>query len=85
MVQLLKLFNGNTETPLLLWDNSTRAELTDYIEDQQELIIKSVVRHAPLSALSFHFLLDFCFSVLLPCTCNPLRPGRPRPQVWDRV
>eukprot|EP01147_Barroeca_monosierra_P008081 gene8081-757_t len=36
----LKLFNGNTETPYLIWDNSTRAELTEYLEMQQEAIIK---------------------------------------------
>lgn len=42
VMQFLKLFNGNTETPYLIWDNSTRAELTEYLEMQQEAIIKKV-------------------------------------------
>eukprot|EP00055_Hartaetosiga_balthica_P006980 m.23293 g.23293 ORF g.23293 m.23293 type:complete len:2228 (-) comp5537_c0_seq1:183-6866(-) len=38
--KILKLFNGNSETPYIIWDNSTRAELSDFIEGQQESIIK---------------------------------------------
>lgn len=42
ILQLLKLFNANSETPYLLWDNGTRAELTEYVEGQQEKLIKTV-------------------------------------------
>lgn len=41
-LQLLKLFNANTENPYLIWDNSTRAELTDFVESNQESIVKTV-------------------------------------------
>lgn len=41
-VPLLKLFNANTENPYLLWENATRAELTDFVEAQQEQLIKTV-------------------------------------------
>lgn len=40
--QLLKYLNSNTENPYLLWDNATRGELMDYLEKQQEKVIKTV-------------------------------------------
>ncbi|XP_038048790.1 dnaJ homolog subfamily C member 13-like isoform X3 [Patiria miniata] len=33
--QVLKIMNSNTENPYLVWDNSTRAELTDFAANQQ--------------------------------------------------
>ncbi|KAK3742179.1 hypothetical protein QZH41_012074 [Actinostola sp. cb2023] len=33
--ELLKVLNSNTENPYLMWDNGTRAELTDFLEKQQ--------------------------------------------------
>ncbi|EDQ93103.1 uncharacterized protein MONBRDRAFT_17362 [Monosiga brevicollis MX1] len=39
--RLLKTFNTNTENPYLIWDNSTRAELKDFVEDQQEEMVKT--------------------------------------------
>lgn len=41
-LQLLKLLNSNTENPYLVWDNRTRAELTKYLEEQQQSMIRSV-------------------------------------------
>mmetsp|Transcript_15543 Transcript_15543/g.46103 ORF Transcript_15543/g.46103 Transcript_15543/m.46103 type:complete len:2307 (-) Transcript_15543:50-6970(-) len=38
---VLKLLNSNSETPYLIWDNGTRAELTDYLEAEQEKAIKT--------------------------------------------
>jgi DnaJ family protein C protein 13 len=37
----LKLLNTNSETPYILWDNSTRAELTKYVEDNQDSVVRS--------------------------------------------
>ncbi|GAB6018577.1 DnaJ sub C member 13 [Chamberlinius hualienensis] len=33
--EVLKIFNSNTENPYLIWNNGTRAELTDYLQTQQ--------------------------------------------------
>ncbi|GFN83676.1 Dnaj homolog subfamily c member 13-like, partial [Plakobranchus ocellatus] len=38
---LLKILNSNTENPYLLWDNATRAQLCEYLADQQEKVIKT--------------------------------------------
>ncbi|KAK2171869.1 hypothetical protein NP493_1017g02008, partial [Ridgeia piscesae] len=32
----LKILNSNTENPYLLWDNAARAELTEFLADQQQ-------------------------------------------------
>lgn len=40
-VELLKILNSNTENPYLIWDNATRAQLCDYLMDQQQKIMKS--------------------------------------------
>lgn len=34
-LQLLKILNSNSETPYLIWDNGTRAELMDFLETQR--------------------------------------------------
>lgn len=39
--EVLKLLNSNTENPYLIWDNSTRAELTSFLEEQQTSMIRS--------------------------------------------
>lgn len=39
--EVLKLLNSNTENPYLIWDNSTRAELTSFLEEQQTSIVRS--------------------------------------------
>ena len=39
---LLKILNSNTENPYLIWDNATRAELIEFLTDQQEKKIKTV-------------------------------------------
>eukprot|EP00051_Salpingoeca_urceolata_P002050 m.46532 g.46532 ORF g.46532 m.46532 type:complete len:2282 (+) comp11866_c0_seq1:73-6918(+) len=39
--ELLKLLNSNTQNPYLIWDNGTRAELTDFAEKQQESVVKT--------------------------------------------
>lgn len=39
--ELLKTLNSNTENPYLIWDNRTRAELTKYLEEQQQSIIRT--------------------------------------------
>ncbi|GAB1606314.1 dnaJ homolog subfamily C member 13-like isoform X2 [Argonauta hians] len=33
--ELLKLLNSNTENPYLIWNNSTRTQLSEYLTDQQ--------------------------------------------------
>ncbi|MGH0172786.1 UNVERIFIED_CONTAM: hypothetical protein FKN15_063892 [Acipenser sinensis] len=38
--EVLKLLNSNTENPYLIWNNGTRAELLEFLETQQEGIIK---------------------------------------------
>lgn len=39
---LLKLLTSNCQTPYLIWDNATRAELLGYLEDQQLSLIRTV-------------------------------------------
>lgn len=39
--ELLKTLNSNVENPYLIWDNSTRAELNDYLEKMQRETIRS--------------------------------------------
>jgi len=39
--KLLKMLTSNVEIPYLIWNNSTRAELNDYLEAQQKAIIQS--------------------------------------------
>jgi len=56
--KVLKEINSNTENPYLIWDNGTRAELSDYLEKQQEEHIKS-------GASDPAFGSDFKFSVLV--------------------
>ncbi|XP_061777667.1 dnaJ homolog subfamily C member 13-like isoform X1 [Nerophis ophidion] len=34
--EVLKLLNSNTESPYLIWNNGTRAELLEFLESQQE-------------------------------------------------
>lgn len=41
-LQLLKLLNSNSENPYLIWDNATRAQLTEYLTNQQQQVIKTV-------------------------------------------
>lgn len=36
------MLNSNTESPYLIWNNSTRAELLEFLESQQENMIKKV-------------------------------------------
>ena len=38
---ILKTLNSNIENPYLIWDNSTRAEITDYLETQQRELMRS--------------------------------------------
>ncbi|XP_043082003.1 dnaJ homolog subfamily C member 13-like isoform X3 [Puntigrus tetrazona] len=38
--EVLKLLNSNSETPYLIWNNGTRAELVEFLEEQQESNIK---------------------------------------------
>ena len=33
--EILKLLNSNVESPYLVWDNGTRAELTDFLENER--------------------------------------------------
>ena len=49
LLQLLKTLNCNVEDPYLIWDNRTRAELTKYLEEEQQSIIRTVC--LPLSSL----------------------------------
>ncbi|GAB0184323.1 dnaJ subfamily C member 13 [Grus japonensis] len=38
--ETLKMLNSNTENPYLIWNNGTRAELLEFLESQQESMIK---------------------------------------------
>ncbi|CAB1349571.1 unnamed protein product, partial [Coregonus sp. 'balchen'] len=38
--EVLKLLNSNSENPYLIWNNGTRAELLEFLEDQQEANIR---------------------------------------------
>lgn len=38
------MLNSNTESPYLIWNNRTRVELLEFLESQQESMIKTV-RH----------------------------------------
>uniref|UniRef100_A0A803SPR7 DnaJ heat shock protein family (Hsp40) member C13 n=1 Tax=Anolis carolinensis TaxID=28377 RepID=A0A803SPR7_ANOCA len=38
--EILKMLNSNTESPYLIWNNRTRAELLEFLETQQESMIK---------------------------------------------
>ena len=40
------MLNSNSENPYLIWDNRTRAELTKYLEEQQQSIIRTVSQPA---------------------------------------
>lgn len=38
--EILKLMNSNSKNPYLIWDNSTRAELRTYLENERECLYK---------------------------------------------
>lgn len=40
--QLLKLLNSNSENPMLIWNNETRAELVEFLTEQQQQKIRTV-------------------------------------------
>ncbi|XP_013923459.1 PREDICTED: dnaJ homolog subfamily C member 13 [Thamnophis sirtalis] len=39
--EILKMLNSNTESPYLIWNNRTRIELLEFLESQQESMIKT--------------------------------------------
>ncbi|XP_026537495.1 dnaJ homolog subfamily C member 13 isoform X2 [Notechis scutatus] len=39
--EILKTLNSNTESPYLIWNNQTRVELLEFLESQQESMIKT--------------------------------------------
>ncbi|XP_076459341.1 dnaJ homolog subfamily C member 13-like isoform X2 [Babylonia areolata] len=39
--ELLKILNSNTENPYLIWDNAARAQLTEYLGDNQQKMIRN--------------------------------------------
>jgi len=49
---MLKLLNSNSENPLLVWDNSTRAELTEFLANEQQNKIRTVCYYYVISVLS---------------------------------
>lgn len=38
--EILKIMNSNSKNPYLIWDNSTRAELRSYLENERECLYK---------------------------------------------
>ena len=60
--QLLKQLNSNTENPYLIWDNRTRAELTKYLEEQQQAMVRTV-SHSQTVPFFFHLICRFSNSV----------------------
>jgi len=51
-LQILKLLNSNSENPLLIWDNSTRAELMEFLATEQQNKIRTVRYIYVLSMMS---------------------------------
>lgn len=39
--ELLRILTANTENPYLIWDNGTRAQLKDYLLEQQRSVVRS--------------------------------------------
>ncbi len=37
---MLKLLNSNVESPYLIWDNGTRAELTDFLDNERTSCVR---------------------------------------------
>ncbi|KAK2150998.1 hypothetical protein LSH36_380g05005 [Paralvinella palmiformis] len=54
--EILKILNSNTENPYLIWDNATRAELTEFLVDQEQQKIRTGECDQQLGA-------DFVFTV----------------------
>ncbi|XP_076446613.1 dnaJ homolog subfamily C member 13-like isoform X1 [Babylonia areolata] len=54
--ELLKVLNSNTENPYLIWDNATRAQLNEFLADNQQKMIRS-------GDCDPHFGADFEFEV----------------------
>lgn len=40
LLEVLKILNSNTENPYMIWDNGTRAELTDFLENERTSSIR---------------------------------------------
>ena len=38
--ETLKLLNSNSESPYLVWDNGTRAELVQFLEEQRDSAVR---------------------------------------------
>ncbi|KAL5005925.1 hypothetical protein ScPMuIL_017083 [Solemya velum] len=55
--ELLKLMNSNSENPYLIWDNATRAQLIEFLTDQQQRTLKNVSIHYKLGSLVW-FVFD---------------------------
>mgnify|MGYP006940038856 CR=1 FL=1 len=51
---MLKLFTSNSENPNLIWNNGTRAELTDFLEKQQTIALRGAEQD-PTFGASFKF------------------------------
>jgi hypothetical protein len=56
-MQLLKTLNCNMENPYLIWDNRTRAELTKYLEEEQQSTIRTVCLSLTGNVMSLSNLL----------------------------
>ena len=41
VLEVLKLLNSNSENPYLVWDNGTRAELTDFLESERTSSVRT--------------------------------------------
>ncbi|XP_077997979.1 dnaJ homolog subfamily C member 13-like [Glandiceps talaboti] len=54
--RVLKILNSNTENPYLIWDNATRAELTEFVKNQQSDKIRT-------GECDPSFGADFVFSI----------------------
>ncbi|XP_037090468.1 dnaJ homolog subfamily C member 13-like isoform X2 [Pollicipes pollicipes] len=55
MNEVLKLLNSNTENPYIIWDNSTRSELREFLKEQQTSKIRT-------GESDPNFGAEFCFS-----------------------
>ncbi|KAK7873572.1 hypothetical protein R5R35_009276 [Gryllus longicercus] len=53
--EILKILNSNCETPYLLWDNRTRAELSEFLENQRQCKMDNMDEGDPSCPVDFSY------------------------------
>lgn len=67
--ELLKAANSNDESPYLVWNNTTRAELVAHLEEQKELKVKTGDQEPSLGADFEYTQLRGMLKVGRTCMC----------------